>query len=190
MHRSVVYAALAVLFAFPLPAAAQQSVPQQGSAILPLSPEKRAVVDAATKATQAFAAGDEKAVIYYTYPPALELAGGSDRMIAQMRKTKADMMGQGLRFSSVAIGTPTDIVKAGKQMRVIVPQTMIMTIPGGSIAMDSHSLGISEDEGKTWRFIDTAGLSPQVMQRLFPDYDYQALPIPPRKAPEFKAGKQ
>jgi hypothetical protein len=57
--------------------------------------------------------------------------------------------------------------------------------PGGKLNKDSSLLGISEDEGKHWVFVDLGPITQEQFGQVFPELDGK-IKIPDKKPPEMK----
>lgn len=75
-------------------------------------------------------------------------------------------------------GTNTTIVD--NRTFAVVPTTMTLKTPQGKVSQDGFVLGVSEDNGKNWKFV--SGSTKEKLKILFPDViDKLAIPAP--KAP-------
>jgi hypothetical protein len=59
-----------------------------------------------------------------------------------------------------------------------------MKVPGGRLYQDSSLLGISEDKGKHWTFIDLGPITKDQLQLVFPELDGK-ITLPEKKQPVF-----
>jgi hypothetical protein len=59
---------------------------------------------------------------------------------------------------------------------------LVMKTRQGDLHADSHLLGISGDQGKSWTFIDTAKLDAHNVRKVLPGYNPE-LKLPPKKQP-------
>ena len=139
----------------------------------------------ATEMAESFMKEDYATLAKYTYPKIVELMGGKDNMIAILKKGVEDMQKKGVTFKSVSV-TPTSLkAKAGKEIHTIVAQTIVMGVPGGTLTSNSYLLAITADNGKTWRFVDTAQMTDMdKIKSVFPNYNPD-LKIPKKDPPIF-----
>ncbi len=112
---------------------------------------------------------DYKTVLAYTHPKLLNAFGGNDKMLLMLKKTFGELKKQGIVLQSFTIGEPGDIVTAGKRRFSVVPQTITMHMPGKSLSQQSYTLGISEDQGKHWLFINPNGGNDAQLLAIFPE---------------------
>jgi hypothetical protein len=106
---------------------------------------------------EALIKGDSAKIVEFTYPKAVELAGGSERMRKSIDEGAAKMQKDGAKFVSCIIGDPGSLFIEGNKTFIVVPETLEITVPKGKIVVKSFLLGISADDGKTWKFLDGIG---------------------------------
>jgi hypothetical protein len=106
-------------------------------------------------------------------------------MISALKKGMAQMRAEGAGFLDVTIGQPEAPKKIGAWMTSRVSQHLVMKVRGGKLYQDSTLLGISEDEGKSWSFVDLGPISKEQFRQVFPELDGK-ITIPEKKEPEFK----
>lgn len=143
----------------------------------------------ATEMSASFISGDYKTFLKFTYPKAVEMMGGEEKMISYLKKGIERMKNDGYAFKSVTIGLTTQKVKAGKEIHTLVSQRIIMTVPGGTLTANSYLLAISKNGGLSWYFVDTSPLTDiKKLKALFPHYNSQ-LKIPETQPPIFTKAK-
>jgi hypothetical protein len=138
----------------------------------------------ATRIANAFTQKDYATVARYTYPKAVQGLGGREKMIERLKASMQDMEAKGVTFRSVFIGSVSKIVKAGKELHCFVEENMVLGVKGGTLATRSYLLGVSQDAGKTWTFVDTAPLTTENITKLFPAYNKE-LALPAKEKPVF-----
>lgn len=90
-----------------------------------------------------------------THPKAIELFGGKEKMIAAMTKLREGIEAKGGTFKSGKVSEPSDPIKMGKQLYILVPCEEEVAIPKARVITKSSLVGVSEDGGKTWVFVAT-----------------------------------
>jgi len=139
----------------------------------------------ATEMAESFVKEDYATVAKYTYPKIVELMGGKENMIAVLTKGMKDMKDNGFNFNSVSVSLTPLKAKAGKEIHAIVAETIVMSVPGGTLTSNSYLLAITADEGKHWHFVDTARMTDMdKIKAIFPDYNPE-LKIPKKDPPIF-----
>jgi len=139
----------------------------------------------ATTLAQTFINGDYKLFVKYTYPKVVQLMGGEDKMIEFLTSMTVKLKKEGIEYKSVDIGLTSLNVKAGEEIHTLVLETIIMTVPGGTLTANSYLLAISKDQGNNWYFVDTAAFQDeQKLNAIFPNYNSQ-LKIPSKQPQTF-----
>ena len=134
---------------------------------------------------QTFINGDYKSFVKYTYPKVVQMMGGENKMIDFLTSMTKKLKKEGIEYRSVDIGLTPLNVKAGEEIHTLVLETIVMIVPGGTLTANAYLLGISQDQGSNWYFVDTAGFQDeQKLKAMFPNYNPQ-LKIPPKEPPTF-----
>jgi hypothetical protein len=127
---------------------------------------------------------DFKSFAKYTYPKILDMLGGEEKMIATLENGSKEMEAQGMGILSVTVGEPSAIITAGKELQCTLPETLEMKVPNGKLKTKSTLIGISNDNGKNWYFIDTSGKDIKTLQQALPNLSGE-LVIPVQGQPTF-----
>ena len=112
------------------------------------------------------------------------MLGGVDKLITQLQKGMKNMKKQGIGFESIEVKDPIQIVKAGKELHIVIPTKSIMKIKKQRLLVKSYLIGISTTQGKTWTFIDGGQLTLEKLKKILHNYNPKLkLParIPPKK---------
>jgi hypothetical protein len=131
---------------------------------------------------------DYKTLVKMTYPKAIAMAGGEAKMLESMSKGLGQMKTNGISFSNVSVGEPSAIITVGKQLQCTIPDKLEMKMMGGTITTNSTLIGISDDKGKTWTFIDAAGKDLAALRKVIPTLSDKLI-IPKMQQPQFVADK-
>ena len=89
-----------------------------------------------------------------TYPKLVRLMGGRKQYIATLEKGMSDVPAH-FRLSSVTVHESGEIVQANGNSYVVVPTTMRIKVPEGTLVGDAFMIGISSDGGQNWTFISS-----------------------------------
>lgn len=116
--------------------------------------QAQAMVDATLKENY-------ETVIKLTFKPALESIGGSEKALETVKQQMEQMKSGGMEIKSFKLGEPKELASTPEYAFVIIPTSTQITIPQANVTADSYLLGISEDKGKTWLFVDGVALNPQ-----------------------------
>jgi hypothetical protein len=130
---------------------------------VPARAEEKVNVDKAVELAKvmekAVLAGEHAKVVELTHPKVVEAMGGKDKMIEAIDRIMNGMKAQGIAIKSHTVGKPEEPVVDGKSAYVVLPTKLEMTAPQARIAVESYLLGFSTDHGKSWVFVDGAGLN-------------------------------
>lgn len=139
----------------------------------------------AQKCSKALLAGDYDSFVAYTHPRIVKAMGGKDAMIATLKQGMSQMKAGGATFLDVTIGQPSNPKRIGPWMTSIIPQHLVLKVPDGKLYSDSTLLGISEDDGKHWVFLDLGQVKKDQLDETFPELAGKITP-PEKKPPVFK----
>ena len=133
---------------------------------------------------------DVAGVVDHTYPAVIEFLGGREKAISRIDASMKQMKDNGIEVRSVDVGAPGEFLTEGKNTFVIIPTTTVMGFAKGSLKSKSYLLGISPDEGKTWTFLDGAGLqTPTYRDKVLPKLP-EKLKLPEKQKPELVLPKK
>lgn len=115
----------------------------------------------------------------------VKVMGGREKAIQSVTTAMKRMKEQGVKIESYTVSKPGKFVSEGENTFVVVPTELKMTVPGARVITKSYLLGISADKGKTWKFIDGAGLGRQTEQikKALPKFP-EALKLPAPSRPK------
>lgn len=129
--------------------------------------------------------GDFNKLVDLTYPKLVELIGGRARMVSLLKTRRKEMKTQGNEFSSVSVHQPKETVSIGTRTFAIVPFTLKLNVPEGTLIHETFLIGISEDRGVTWTLIDGTNLDERRLRILLPDAGGKII-LPERQPPLFQ----
>ena len=148
-------------------------------------PVSRTVIkQEAQRCADALIAGDYDAVAGYTHPRILSRMGGKEAMLQVMKRGTDDMRVNGITILGAKMGNPQEPKTVGTWTVSLLPQQIVMKVPGGKLQQDSHLLGVTEDEGRTWFFIDVGSITKAQFEEVFPELRGKVA-LPERKKPVF-----
>jgi len=120
--------------------------------------------------------------VKFIHPKILELFGGKDKMMSTLQTSMRQMKEQGFEIENVTVGTIKSIIVIPGELQSVVPQIVELKTADAKIISNGYLIGISNDYGKTWHFIDTGGKKLKQVQEIFPTLDSR-LVIPTRQQP-------
>jgi hypothetical protein len=137
---------------------------------------------------QALISGQYAKVVELTYPKAVRIFGGKEKMIAELKKGMARMNSGEVVLKSITIIPSIDTSTIDGTKFAIVPYLLKMDVPGGLLTRKSYLIGIySALAGGTnsWTFIDVTDKADEKLKLLIPEA-VGKLKIPAPEAPVFE----
>lgn len=89
-----------------------------------------------------------------TYDGVVEGMGGKEQALAKVKESLNNYVLQGIVFISFTVGEPGDFYKRGNLTYVVVPTTVPMQTSERKVTAHGFLLGVSSDNGTTWKFIN------------------------------------
>jgi len=134
------------------------------------------------RCAQAFASGDADNVASFMPVPIVEKLGGSEQVGTMVKSSVQMLERMGMTLRSVAVGNVTDLKESHSQHFAVVPEYIDYATATGTSRIESFLLGISDDGGRTWKFVDGAGIrsNPGLLREIFPNFP-DDLKIPERR---------
>lgn len=126
---------------------------------------------------------DYKAFTAFTYAPIIKMAGGLDKMASYMEQSFKDMEGEGFTIANVKVGNCSKIIHTEKQLQCTLTEIIELKHTDGKLIQKSTLIGISDDKGVTWTFIDTHGATLKKLQETINELSND-LVIPEQQEPE------
>ena len=155
----------------------------------PTSP--RSYPNAKTQANQlndAVLSGDYEKAADLTYPKLVQLIGGRARYLDVLKNSMNEMQSGGFQLMSTVAGDAQDVIEVGAEVYAIVPTTMKIKVPEGTLVGESALIGVSKDRGEHWTFVDIGnGFNEQQLKTLFPAVAGR-LKVPEQKRPVLQQG--
>lgn len=144
----------------------------------------------AEELNEAFVGGNFDKVADLTYPGLVRRIGGRTQMVAFLRQNMKEMQAQGFDLLSVSVDEPKQVIKIGGQIFSILPTTMRAKTPRGVLVGKSFLIGVSDDGGEKWTFVDgSIGVDEQKLHVLLPAAA-DKLELPQEQPPVLEAGKK
>lgn len=156
--------------------------PRRGAVTTP-TVDRNKLREQADALGKAFAAGDFDKVADMTLPDVVKLGGGRVQLVAFLKKNTDEMRAQGFNVEAVTSGEPTQVIGVGKEVYAVVPTTMRMKVPQGVLIGEAFFIGISDDGGESWLFIDGAGMTDKRRLQMFIPSAWDKLNLPAQKPP-------
>jgi hypothetical protein len=118
-----------------------------------------------------------------THPKVVDIMGGREKMIEQTKAVMKALKDQGIEIKSHTVGKAGEPVIDGKTAYLVIPTSLVLTANGMKIGTESYLLGMTTDRGKSWVFVDGAGMDrPEIRDKVFPSLP-EGLKLPEKKPP-------
>ncbi|ANF51355.1 hypothetical protein A0O34_12920 [Chryseobacterium glaciei] len=142
--------------------------------------QKQTVIKQANDMRKYFMEKNYDAFSNYVYDGVIKMYGNKKKMIDASVDAINQMEKAGYTFKDVTFSEVSDIINNKAELQTVVHQKIEMETPKGKILGDYYLIGISKDNGKLWKFIDTAGKNISEMIKYFPNLSSK-LNIPKKK---------
>ncbi|HWB02644.1 MAG TPA: hypothetical protein VG796_06430 [Verrucomicrobiales bacterium] len=139
----------------------------------------------ATACASALQKKDYEGMIRYTHEKLARMVGGAKGFRAAIEMTLRDKDGNPMTFLSATIGEPGPIKKDGDRLLSLVPQNLVVKVAGGRLLGSGTLLGLSENGGRDWVFIDTAKMREKSFYTVFPELAGK-MALPPKVEARFE----
>lgn len=114
---------------------------------------------------------DHNAYVDYFYPSEIKSRGGKAKFIQAMQSREPELKAVGLTLPEESLGKVSKCYKAGKEIHCTIESLVKIKSSRRTLLVISHYLAISNDQGKTWKFIMTAGKTPTEVWAMVPKFN-------------------
>jgi hypothetical protein len=139
----------------------------------------------AEETASAFLHKDFKTVVDLTYRRTVILMGGREKMASTMSRDVEQAESHGITFVSVAVGEPQDFQSVGRNLYAVVPTRVKLKVAEGVLLGEAFLIGVSEDGGNEWKFVDGVGTLDRGKLRSILPAAADKLRLPDKKQPVF-----
>lgn len=134
-----------------------------------------------TTMNEALFTGNYAKLVDLTHPDVVKMMGGRDRMIALTKREIESMKEKGFGFQAVKVGDPGEQAGNDSQTYIVVPFEIELKLPDGTAFIPSFVIGVSEDKGKSWTYVN-GDLDIKRVKSILPNLP-ETLKIPAREKP-------
>lgn len=139
----------------------------------------------ATACAKSLLSGDYETFAAYTHPRIIAAMGGKRAMIDRLKSATDDMKAQGYVFDTTTIGNASPPFPVQNWLLSYVPMQIVIQARGGHLKRPGILLGISEDLGLHWTFVDLTGnTTADAFFKIYPEL-VGKMQFPPRSETEF-----
>ena len=129
------------------------------------SPLRDKIKNDAEKMCISLVTKDYEDFVKYMYPPLIELMGGKEKVINIFNQG----LPEGNTIERVKISYPSDTIIINNQIQCTLKEVIEMKVKGGKIIGTSTLIGISDDNGNSWHFIDANSKSLETLKSNYPE---------------------
>jgi|694.fasta_scaffold09996_6 hypothetical protein len=119
----------------------------------------------------------------YMHPSMIKLAGGKEKLRVISDSALRVFEQFGGKVSRITYGNPAEIISYKKTLQSVISQTTTLSSFIGDAELSSSLIAISNDNGKSWTFIDTNMFGVDKIKSAMPDIS-PSLVIPKAAAPK------
>jgi hypothetical protein len=131
--------------------------------------------------------GQYDKLIACTLPKVVQMIGGPAKMSEVLVSGRIKMRAQGFEIVSATASDPKQTLGYNGILYAIVPTAVIIKTPQGKVRQPSYFIGVSNDGGANWKFIDGANVDEQKLRVVLPDFPVSMkLPDPEEPTPVTK----
>lgn len=159
---------------------ANRPLPQSNSRLAKSYPNAKIQ---ANELNDAVLAGDYEKAADLTYQKLIQLIGGRAKYLRVLKGGMNETQSEGFRIISTVSDDPTQTIEVGSDVYAILPTTMKIKVAEGLLVGQSSLIGVSNDRGEHWTFVDAGrGFTQEQLKALFPAVT-DRLKIPEQKRP-------
>jgi hypothetical protein len=125
----------------------------------------------------------------FMHPSMFKLAGGKEKLRVISDSALKVFEQFGGKVSRIAYGNPAEIISYKKTLQSVIPQTTTLSSFIGDAELSSSLIAISNDNGKSWTFIDTNMFGIKQIKSAMPDIS-PSLVIPKAAPPKIVMKEQ
>ncbi|MCI3939078.1 hypothetical protein MQX03_18005 [Chryseobacterium aahli] len=104
----------------------------------------------------------------FIHPEVSKIMGGKTKLIKATEDAINKMKKDGFTFIDLKVKNPSKFIRIGKETQFTITQEILMNTPKGKTLAEYTLIGISNDNQKNWKFIDTSGKTKETMRKYFP----------------------
>lgn len=96
-----------------------------------------------------------------------EINGGLERTQEISSDGMQQLKDEGFKFLDAEYKNPSEVIAFGDELQLTLTFEVLMNTPKGRVVAEYCMIGVSKDQGKSWRFIDTSGRDKEVVLKFF-----------------------
>jgi hypothetical protein len=112
---------------------------------------------------------DKEGILKFMHPKLIEMAGGKTEILNRMDSANSFAEKHGASIQKILVGHPLQVIHYKNEWQCTLPQTTTLTMPMGTMQLETTIVGISGDGGMNWYFLDTSMYGEKTIRRYLPD---------------------
>jgi len=104
----------------------------------------------------------------FVHPEVYKMMGVKTKMIQTAQSAINKIKKEGFTIIDLKHKNPSQFIKKRNETQFTIIQEILMKTPKGKILAEYTLIGISNDNQKNWKFIDTSGKTSEAMRKYFP----------------------
>ena len=137
----------------------------------------------ANQLNDAVLAGDYEKAADLTYQKLVQLIGGRAKYVSALKGGMNETNSEAFRIISSVADDPTQIIEVASDVYAVLPTTMKIKVAEGILVGQSSMIGVSNDRGEHWTFVDAGRASSREQLKTLFAAVADRLKIPEQKRP-------
>ncbi|WKW45396.1 hypothetical protein P3875_06295 [Myroides sp. JBRI-B21084] len=105
----------------------------------------------------------------FVHPKVKEMAGGKKQLIEITKNTFLKMKQEGFYLLDINYSDPTEFIYFNNEVQITIVEELLLQTPKAKILGKYMLIGISNDNGNNWTFINTSRKSSDDIKKFFPN---------------------
>jgi len=116
--------------------------------------ESKALVLQAGQYAEAVVSGDYNKVADYTHADIIDMGGGLDYLIFDLKAEHQSLTQQGLAYTGSEIGNHPEFYTSEGELQTVIPIKYFLSLNSQKVESWVNLFAVSTDEGTSWKFVN------------------------------------
>lgn len=113
----------------------------------------------------ALIAKDYETYMKYIHPNFIKHFGGKEQLLSIFKRG----LPNGSVIKKAEISLPSDTIRVNDEIQCTLTESIEMTVPGGIMMIKSNLIGVTQNQGENWYFIDASSQFMDKLKQIFPN---------------------
>jgi len=136
----------------------------------------------AREMTALLSTGKNHECLQYVHPARLQVVGSEETMIKKLNAQNEQLIADGATIKATYYEQPSKIVRSNGELQCTIPQHTELTTVKGRVITHTTLLAISNDNGRSWKFVDASNFDIAALRKLYPNLS-PGIMLPPKQKP-------